>query len=70
MYKSATPLNIHSASPARAIIFITIFISRIPKRKQYLNSFSFYCPGKEAAVVILVVSLPCTAYQCAALIAF
>ena len=28
----------------------------------------FYCPGKEAALVIIVVSLPCTAYQCGSLI--
>ena len=28
----------------------------------------FYCPGKEAAMGILVVSLTCTAYLCGALI--
>ena len=28
-----------------------------------------YCPGKEAAMSIIVVSLPCTAYLCGALIA-
>ena len=28
-----------------------------------------YCPGKEAALVSIVVSLTCTAYQCGALIA-
>ena len=28
----------------------------------------FYCPGKETAMVIIVVSLPCTAYLCGALI--
>ena len=26
------------------------------------------CPGKEAALVIIVVSLPCTAYHCGSLI--
>ena len=31
---------------------------------------SIYCPGKEAAMGIIVVSLPCTAYLWAALIAF
>ena len=30
----------------------------------------FYCPGKEEALVIIVVSLPCTSYLCGALIAF
>ena len=28
-----------------------------------------YCPGKAAASVIIVVSLPCTTYQCGAFIA-
>ena len=31
------------------------------------NSF---CPGKEAALVSIVVSLSCTAYQCGSLIVF
>ena len=30
----------------------------------------FYCPGKEAAMAGIVVSLPCTAYLWASLIAF
>ena len=30
----------------------------------------YYCPGKEAALGIIVVSLPCTAYLCGTLIAF
>ena len=29
-----------------------------------------YCPVKEAALVIIVVSLPCTAYHCGSLIVF
>ena len=29
-----------------------------------------FCPGKEAALVIIVVSLTCTAYLCGALIEF
>jgi len=32
-------------------------------------SFAFYCPGKEAALVNIVVSLTCAAYLCGALIA-
>ena len=32
-----------------------------------LQSF-FCCPGKEAALVIIVVSLPYTSYQCGSLI--
>ncbi|MBC7687471.1 MAG: hypothetical protein H7211_04755 [Aquabacterium sp.] len=34
------------------------------------NHLLFYCPGKEAAMVIIVVSLPCTAYLWASLIVF
>ena len=30
----------------------------------------FYCPGKEASMGIIVVSLPYSAYLCGALIAF
>ena len=30
----------------------------------------FYCPNKETAMGIIVVSLPCTAYQCGSFIAF
>ena len=39
------------------------------KDKNECNN-QFYCPGKKAAVVIIVVSLPCTAYQCGSFIAF
>ena len=35
-----------------------------------LNCNNFYCPGKDAAMGIIVVSLPCTAYQYGALIAY
>ena len=28
----------------------------------------FHCPGKEAAMVSIVVSLPCTAYLCGSFI--
>ena len=28
----------------------------------------FFCPGEEAAMGIIVVSLPCTAYHCGSLI--
>ena len=31
---------------------------------------NFHCPGKEAALVIIVVSLTFTAYQCGSLITF
>ena len=31
---------------------------------------NFHCPGKETALVIIVVSLTCTAYQCGSLITF
>ncbi|MBC7688176.1 MAG: hypothetical protein H7211_08355 [Aquabacterium sp.] len=34
-----------------------------------LSQHRFHCPGKEAAMVIIVVSLPCTAYLCGTLIA-
>ena len=37
---------------------------------RILNGNNFYCPGKDAAMGIIVVSLPCTAYQCGSLIAF
>ena len=34
-----------------------------------LNSqVNVYCPGKEAAMGIILVSLPCTAYLCGSLI--
>ena len=41
----------------------------------YLVSFFFhtcynYWPGKEDAMVIIVVSLPCTAYLCGSFIVF
>ena len=32
--------------------------------KLVLRFFYNYCPGKEAALVSIVVSLPCTAYLC------
>jgi len=34
------------------------------------SALAYYCPGKEAAMVSIVVSLPCTAYQCGAFITF
>ena len=35
-----------------------------------LKQAAVFCPGKEAALVIIVVSLPCTAYLCGSLIVF
>ena len=34
------------------------------------SAFFMFCPGKEAALVIIVVSLTFTAYQCGSLIVF
>ena len=48
----------------------------MPDTKYFLyffypsNTHSFYCPNKEAAMGIIVVSLPYTAYLWRALIAF
>ena len=44
--------------------------SRLPV-KHCCGNFLYnntYCPGKEAALVIIVVSLPYTAYHCGSLI--
>ena len=35
-----------------------------------LNNNRFFCPNEEAAMGIIVVSLPCTTYLCGSLIAF
>ena len=35
-----------------------------------LNNNHFFCPNEEAAMGIIVVSLPCTTYLCGSLIAF
>ena len=35
----------------------------------FYGALWFYCPGKEAAMGIVVVSLPCTANQCGSFIA-
>ena len=55
--------------PARCALRYLRFKQRT--KKQGDNGFEqggFYYPGKEAAMVIIVVSLPCTAYLCGALI--
>ena len=49
------------------IILAEILITFIKSREF---SPGFFCPGEEAALGIIVVSLPCTAYLCGALTAF
>ena len=39
-------------------------------KRVVCTSRNFYCPCKEAALVSIVVSLPCTAYLCGTFIAW
>ena len=49
------------------VYFFALYCAVYKKSRIGLNN---YYPNKEAAMGIIVVSLPCTAYQCGSLTAF